>query len=89
MFLGNGKLALCINRLIRTLRSLGIEVYLAHMPEESSSVDEKVRKLQEAYDAFVAQLRGLEHERLEVMKRVIGDLEQEEIQRVLNELKQN
>lgn len=59
-----------------------------HMAEETLSTDEKAQKLQEAYDAFMAQLRGLESERLDVMKRVIGDLEKEEIERLLKELEE-
>lgn len=34
----------------------------------------------------MAQLRGLEADRLSIMKRVIGDLEREEIERLLKEL---
>ncbi len=52
------------------------------------SIEEKARRLQAAYDEFMGQLRGLEHEKLEVMRRVIGDLEKEEIERILNDLKQ-
>lgn len=51
------------------------------------NIEEKAKKLQEAYDHFMEQIRGLEHERLEVMKKVMGDLEQEEIQGLLEELK--
>jgi len=58
------------------------------MTDTPSTIDEKTRKLQEAYDEFINQLRGLEHEKLEVMKRVIGDLEKEEIEQLLNDLKQ-
>ncbi len=52
------------------------------------TTDEKARKLQAAYDEFMARMRELEHDKLEVMKRVIGDLEREEIEKLLNELKQ-
>lgn len=58
------------------------------MPDTPSSIDEKAKKLQAAYDEFMSQLNGLEHEKLEVMKRVIGDLEKQEIEGILNELKQ-
>lgn len=58
------------------------------MPDTPASIDEKAKKLQAAYDEFMSQLNGLEHEKLEVMKRVIGDLEKEEIENILNELKQ-
>jgi len=53
------------------------------------TTEEKARKLQAAYDQFMEQIKGLEHERLEVMKKVIGEMEQEEIQLLLNELKQS
>ena len=49
--------------------------------------DDKAKRLQEAFDEFMKQMRGLEHDRLEVMKRVIGDLEREEIEKILDELK--
>lgn len=52
------------------------------------TTEEKAQKLQKAFDEFMAQMRGLEHEKLEVMKKVIGDLEREEIERLLNEMKQ-
>ena len=51
------------------------------------TTEEKAKKLKEAYDAFMKQLGELEHERLKVMKRVLGDLEREEIEKVLQELK--
>ena len=51
------------------------------------TTDEKAKKLQQAYDHFMEQIHGLEHERLEVMKRVLGDLEREEIEKLLQELK--
>lgn len=51
------------------------------------TTEEKARKLKEAYDAFMRQLEELEHERLEVMKKAIGELEQDEIRRLLEELK--
>ncbi len=57
------------------------------MTDTPDAIDEKARKLQAAYDEFMAQMRGLEHDKLEVMKRVIGSLEQEEIQQLLNDLK--
>ena len=50
-------------------------------------VDEKTAKVRAAFNAFMEQMRGLEHERLEVMKSVIGELEREEIERLLQELK--
>lgn len=59
-------------------------VYSTHMP----TIEEKAKKLQDAYDEFMNQLKGLEHEKLEVMKRVIGDMEKEEIEQILNDLKQ-
>ena len=58
-------------------------VYFGHM----DTTEEKAKKLQAAYDQFMEQIRGLEHERLEVMKKVLGDLEREEIEKILNELK--
>lgn len=51
------------------------------------TTEEKAKKLQAAYDQFMEQIKGLEHERLEVMKKVMGEMEQEEIQRLLEELK--
>jgi len=51
------------------------------------TTEEKAKKLQAAYDQFMEQIKGLEHERLEVMKKVIGEMEQEEIQSILEELK--
>jgi predicted CopG family antitoxin len=51
------------------------------------TTEEKAKKLQDAYANFMDQIKGLEHERLEVMKRVIGDLEREEIEKLLQELK--
>ncbi|HJV33401.1 MAG TPA: hypothetical protein VJ694_05225 [Patescibacteria group bacterium] len=51
------------------------------------TTEEKAKKLQAAYDQFMEQIKGLEHERLEVMKKVIGNLEQEEIEKILRELK--
>lgn len=51
------------------------------------TTEEKVRKLKEAYDAFMKELGSLEHERLEVMKKVIGDMERDEIEKLLQELK--
>ncbi len=56
------------------------------MAENDRSTEEREKKLQEAYDAFMTQLRGLETDRLNVMKRVIGELEREEIARLLKEL---
>ena len=58
-------------------------VYFRHM----ETTDDKAKKLRAAYDEFMAQMRSLEHDRLEVMKRVIGDLEKEEIEKILKELK--
>lgn len=58
-------------------------VYSSYM----DTTEEKAKKLQAAYDQFMEQIKGLEHERLEVMKKVIGEMEQEEIQRLLEELK--
>jgi len=51
------------------------------------TTEEKAKRLQAAYDEFMGQIKGLEHERLEVMKKVIGEMEQEEIQSILEELK--
>lgn len=51
------------------------------------TTEEKAKKLQAAYDHFMEQIKGLEHERLEVMKKVIGEMEQEEIAKILQELK--
>ena|GEM_PF-2449201 len=51
------------------------------------TTEEKAKKLQAAYDQFMEQIKGLEHERLEVMKKVIGEMEQEEIANILQELK--
>jgi hypothetical protein len=51
------------------------------------TTEEKAKKLQAAYEQFMEQIKGLEHERLEVMKRVLGDLEREEIEKILQELK--
>ena len=58
-------------------------VYSSYM----DTTEEKAKKLQAAYDEFMAQIKGLEHERLEVMKKVIGEMEQDEITRLLEELK--
>ena len=58
------------------------------MAENDQFIDEREKKLQEAYDAFMTQLRGLETDRLNVMKRVIGELEREEIARLLKELQE-
>ncbi len=58
-------------------------VYSSYM----DTTEEKAKKLQAAYDQFMEQIKGLEHERLEVMKKVIGEMEQVEIQRLLEELK--
>lgn len=58
-------------------------VYSSYM----DTTEEKAKKLQAAYDQFMEQIKGLEHERLEVMKKVIGNLEQEEIEKILRELK--
>ena len=57
------------------------------MTEDIQPNSEKAAKVQAAFDAFMEQMRGLEHERLEVMKNVIGELEREEIERLLQELK--
>ncbi len=51
------------------------------------SLEEKETRLREAYEAFMERMRGLEHDQLDVMKRVIGELEQEEIQKLLESLK--
>lgn len=48
---------------------------------------EKAARLKEAYDEFMKRLRGLEHERLEVMKQALGEAERQEIERLLEELK--
>lgn len=58
-------------------------VYSSYM----DTTEEKAKKLQAAYDQFMEQIKGLEHERLEVMKKVIGEMEQDEIKRLLEELK--
>jgi hypothetical protein len=58
------------------------------MDAHNLSPEEREKKLHEAYETFMAQLRGLEHDRLNVMKRVIGDLEREEIERLLKELQE-
>ena len=58
-------------------------VYSSYM----DTTEEKAKKLQAAYEEFMTQIKGLEHERLEVMKKVIGNLEREEIERLLQELK--
>lgn len=58
-------------------------VYSSYM----ETTEEKAKKLQAAYDEFMTQIKGLEHERLEVMKKVIGEMEQDEIKRLLEELK--
>ncbi len=57
------------------------------MTEDTQPTNEKVAKVRAAFDAFMAQMRNLEHERLEVMKNVISELEREEIERLLQELK--
>lgn len=49
--------------------------------------DQKIERLRKAYDEFIAGLQTLEHERLEVMKKVLGDAEQEEIRKILDQLK--
>ncbi len=53
-----------------------------------ASLEEKEKKLQEAYDLFMQRMHGLEHEQLEIMKRVIGTFEREEIQRLLDAMKE-
>ncbi|MFA5853832.1 MAG: hypothetical protein WC866_01965 [Patescibacteria group bacterium] len=58
------------------------------MAENDLSIEEKEKKLQEAYNAFMTQLRGLEADRLSIMKRVISDLEREEIALLLKELQE-
>lgn len=58
------------------------------MAENDLSVEEKEKKLQEAYNAFMKQLRGLETDRLNIMKRVISNLEREEIALLLKELQE-
>lgn len=58
-------------------------VYSSYM----DTTEEKAKKLQAAYDQFMEQIKGLEHERLEVMKKVIGEMEREEIEKLLQELK--
>lgn len=58
-------------------------VYSTHM----DTTEDKAKKLQAAYDHFMEQIKGLEHERLEVMKKVLGELEREEIEKILQELK--
>lgn len=57
------------------------------MTDTHASIEEKARRLQDAYDAFMRQMNDLEHDRLEVMRRVMGDLEREEIEGILNDLK--
>lgn len=58
-------------------------VYSSYM----DTTEEKAKKLRAAYDHFMEQIKGLEHERLEVMKKAIGDLERDEIEKLLQELK--
>jgi hypothetical protein len=57
------------------------------MADDPDSLEERTRKLQAAYDEFMKTMLGLEQEKLEVMKRVIGALEKEEIEQLLNDLK--
>lgn len=57
------------------------------MTDTPASIEEKAKRLQAAYDEFMSQMRGLEHDKIEVMKRVIGELERDEIEQLLNELK--
>ncbi len=57
------------------------------MAEHNVSIEEKEKELQAAYDAFMARMRDLDHDQLEIMKRVIGKLEQEEIRTLLESLK--
>ena len=56
-------------------------------PQDDVATEEKVRRLQKAYEEFVAGVRGLEHERLELMKSALGEAEREEIQKILDQLK--
>lgn len=57
------------------------------MTDIPASIEEKAKRLQAAYDEFMSQMRGLEHDKIDVMKRVIGELERDEIEKLLNELK--
>lgn len=50
-------------------------------------MEDKAAKLKEAYDEFMKRLQDLEHERLEVMKQALGDVERKEIEGLLEELK--
>jgi polynucleotide 5'-kinase involved in rRNA processing len=56
------------------------------MADAPDSVEEKSRKLEEAYAEFMEKMRTLEQEKIEVMKRVMGDMEKEEIEQLLNDL---
>jgi hypothetical protein len=59
------------------------------MSDTPASIEEKTRKLQAAYDEFMSQMRALERDKLEVMKRVLGEAEREEIGRLIDELKKD
>ena len=56
------------------------------MPE---TAEDKARKLQDAFDEFMRRMRELDHERTETMKRVIGEMERDEIRRILDSLKES
>lgn len=59
----------------------------AHPPQDEAVTEEKIRRLQKAYEEFIAGFQGLEHERLEIMKKAFGEAEQEQIQNILDQLK--
>jgi hypothetical protein len=59
----------------------------ANPPRDEAATEEKIRKLQKAYEEFMAGFRGLERERLEIMKKALGEAEQEQIQKILDQLK--
>lgn len=52
------------------------------------SMEEKEQKLQEAYDEFMRRLREIEHEQLGVFNRLITESDREEIQKILDSLKE-
>ena len=54
------------------------------MPDQD--IAEAERKLKEAYDQFMAQIEVLKKERLEILKKVVGRIEQEKLAEVMKSL---
>jgi hypothetical protein len=55
--------------------------------EQQELLKEKARRLKDAYKEFMSRLDALKKEHFELTKKVIGRMEQEKIQEVLNSLK--